>query len=105
MRPCDHAGDLVRYLTPEWLDAEAATIDMRRATAPRPGRPGDTIWMGAIDGEGRAVSFIQSLYWEFGSGFILPRNETAYRNISGGWTQGIGRIGAVTEEEAATRAQ
>jgi gamma-glutamyltranspeptidase/glutathione hydrolase len=76
----DHAGDLVRYLTPEWLDAEAATIDMRRATAPRPGRPGDTIWMGAIDGEGRAVSFIQSLYWEFGSGFILPRTGIVWHN-------------------------
>jgi len=39
------------------------------------------------------------------SGFVLPRNETAYRNMSGGWTQVIGRIGAVTEEEASTRAQ
>jgi uncharacterized protein YndB with AHSA1/START domain len=39
------------------------------------------------------------------SGFVLPRNETAYRNMSGGWSQVIGRIGAVTEEEASTKAQ
>ena len=39
------------------------------------------------------------------SGFVLPRNETAYRNMSGGWSQVIGRIGAVTEEEASSRAQ
>jgi gamma-glutamyltranspeptidase/glutathione hydrolase len=76
----DHAGDLTRYLSPEWLDEEAATIDMRRATRPRPAKPGDTIWMGAIDGEGRAVSFIQSLYWEFGSGFILPRTGIVWHN-------------------------
>lgn len=39
------------------------------------------------------------------SGFVLPRNETAYRNMSGGWTEVIGRIGAVTEEEASTKAR
>ena len=32
------------------------------------GRSGDTIWLGAIDGNGVAVSFIQSIYFEFGSG-------------------------------------
>ncbi|MBN8996251.1 MAG: gamma-glutamyltransferase family protein [Rhizobiales bacterium] len=76
----DHVGDIQRYLTPEWLAEEAATIDMRRATPPRPTKPGDTIWMGAIDGEGRAVSFIQSLYWEFGSGFVLPRTGIVWQN-------------------------
>jgi gamma-glutamyltranspeptidase/glutathione hydrolase len=76
----DHAGDLTRYMTPEWLAAEAAIIDMRRASPMAPARPGDTIWMGAIDAEGRAVSFIQSLYWEFGSGFILPRTGIVWHN-------------------------
>lgn len=37
------------------------------------------------------------------SGFVLPRNDTAYRNMSGGWTQVVGRIGMVTGEQASTR--
>ena len=42
--------------------------------------PGDTIWMGVIDGEGRAVSFIQSIYHEFGSGVVLPRTGINWQN-------------------------
>ena len=32
------------------------------------------------------------------SGFVLPRNDTAYRNMSGGWSQVVARIGAITGE-------
>jgi uncharacterized protein YndB with AHSA1/START domain len=32
------------------------------------------------------------------SGFVLPKNDTAYRNMSGGWTTVVPRIGAVTGE-------
>ena len=35
------------------------------------------------------------------SGFILPRNDSAYRTMSGGWTKVVPRIGAVTGEHAA----
>ena len=41
---------------------------------------GDTIWMGAIDSEGRAVSFIQSLYHEFGSGVVLKSSGINWQN-------------------------
>lgn len=42
--------------------------------------PADTIWMGVIDGEGRAVSFIQSIYHEFGSGVVLPTTGINWQN-------------------------
>ena len=37
---------------------------------------GDTVWMGAIDGDGCAVSYIQSIFWEYGSGVVLPRTQS-----------------------------
>ena len=43
-------------------------------------RPGDTVWMGAIDKEGRAVSFIQSIYYEFGSGVVLQESGINWQN-------------------------
>lgn len=41
---------------------------------------GDTAWFGAIDSEGRAVSAIQSLYYEFGSGVVLPGSGICWQN-------------------------
>lgn len=63
------------------LDELAANIDAKRA-APWGKRtdPGDTIWMGVIDGEGRAVSFIQSIYHEFGSGVVLAESGVNWQN-------------------------
>jgi gamma-glutamyltranspeptidase/glutathione hydrolase len=59
-------------LTNESLDSLAGKIDPSRATPwPRDAKPGDTVWLGAVDDAGRAVSFIHSIYWEFGSGVVL----------------------------------
>ncbi len=69
------------FLTPEALAREAAQIDMRRAaTLPIKTAPGDTVWMGAMDASGLAVSFIQSIYWEYGSGCVLPRTGVLLQN-------------------------
>ncbi len=63
------------------LKALAANIDMKKA---RPwggvSKPGGTVWMGVIDGDGRAVSFIQSIYHEFGSGVVLPGTQINWQN-------------------------
>lgn len=69
------------FLTPQALDELAAQIDPARALPwPDAAKPGDTIWMGAIDREGRAVSFIQSVYWEFGSGTVLQDSGICWQN-------------------------
>jgi gamma-glutamyltranspeptidase/glutathione hydrolase len=70
------------FLADKALEAEVAQIGLTRA-APWPAETpanGDTVWMGAIDGEGRAVSFIQSIYWEFGSGVVLPDTGVLWQN-------------------------
>jgi gamma-glutamyltranspeptidase/glutathione hydrolase len=36
--------------------------------------------MGCIDKAGRAVSFIQSVYWEFGSGVVLQDSGVTWQN-------------------------
>lgn len=53
---------------------------------PQPTKPGDTIWMGAIDSEGCSVSFIQSIYWEYGSGVVVPETGVLFQNRGHGFT-------------------
>jgi gamma-glutamyltranspeptidase len=72
---------LDRYLSDDFLDGQAHKIDRRRASPWQAGSgAGDTIWMGAADGAGRVVSYIQSLYWEFGSGCVLPQTGVLMQN-------------------------
>jgi gamma-glutamyltranspeptidase len=73
--------DPASFLAPKTIDALAARIDPGRAAPWGAGTgPADTIWMGVIDGEGRAVSFIQSLYHEFGSGVVLKSSGVCWQN-------------------------
>ena len=74
--------DPAAWLGDETLDRVAADIDPARALPwPQPAAPGgDTVWMGAIDGEGRAASYIQSVYWEFGSGVALGETGIVWQN-------------------------
>jgi gamma-glutamyltranspeptidase/glutathione hydrolase len=79
--PARLAGPLARYLEKTFLDAEAAKIDRRKAARwPAPKGEGDTVWMGAADSSGLVVSYIQSLYWEFGSGCVLPATGVLMQN-------------------------
>jgi gamma-glutamyltranspeptidase/glutathione hydrolase len=73
--------DPTSFLLPERLDELARGIDRARAAGWRGSTPaGDTVWMGAIDRAGRAVSFIQSLYHEFGSGVVLESTGINWQN-------------------------
>ena len=75
----DH--DMASFLTPGRLAREAEQISMTRAAEfPLAWGEGDTVWMGAIDARGVAVSYIQSIYWEYGSGCVLPRTGIHWQN-------------------------
>lgn len=66
---------------PAALDALAARIDPARALPwPQPPQWGDTCWFGAADARGQVVSAIQSTYFEFGSGLVLPRTGITWQN-------------------------
>ena len=75
------------WLAADFLDGLAAKIDPDKALEwPVPTKPGDTIWMGAVDGKGCTVSFIQSVYWEFGSGVVVPDTGVMFQNRGAGFT-------------------
>jgi gamma-glutamyltranspeptidase/glutathione hydrolase len=92
--PAFHDFDLQALLDdPAALDALAARIDPAHALSwPQAPQWGDTCWFGAADGEGRVVSAIQSTYFEFGSGLVLPETGIIWQNrgssfrlAAGGW--------------------
>lgn len=63
------------------LDEMAARIDPTRALPwPQPASAGDTTWFAAADSEGRVASVIQSTYFEFGSGLVLPQTGITWQN-------------------------
>jgi gamma-glutamyltranspeptidase/glutathione hydrolase len=62
-------------LSKEYAKQRTALIDMEKANcAVGPGEPpfpgSDTIYLSVVDREGNIVSFIQSVYFEFGSGLV-----------------------------------
>jgi gamma-glutamyltranspeptidase len=74
-------ADLDRFFAPRFLAEEASKIDMNKAARwPAPPGEGDTVWMGAADAGGLVVSYIQSLYWEFGSACVLPATGVLMQN-------------------------
>lgn len=79
--PAYMSVDAQSLLEPAAVKALAARIDRARAAPWGAGKgPADTIWMGVVDGEGRAVSFIQSIYHEYGSGVVLAESGINWQN-------------------------
>lgn len=68
-------------LTNKTLVSLAKSIDIKQALPwPYDAEPGDTVWMGARDQYGQLVSFIQSVYWEFGSGVAMSDGGFVWNN-------------------------
>jgi gamma-glutamyltranspeptidase len=81
--PAAHAAPLERLLDKGYAAELAARIDPTRAARPRnSGVPkgGGTAWLGVVDGQGNAVSLIESNYMGFGSGVVDPTTGIAYQN-------------------------
>ncbi|AZN38245.1 gamma-glutamyltransferase [Paenibacillus albus] len=72
---------LDKLLSPEYAAELAARIDMRQAGAlASAAMGGDTAYAAVVDDEGNAVSFIQSLYFEFGSGEVAGDTGVLLQN-------------------------
>jgi len=79
--PAHMSVDAASWLKSNFLDERTKDIDMQNAMPwPHVPKPGDTIWMGAADQSGRVVSFIQSTYWEYGSGLVVPDTGVVWQN-------------------------
>lgn len=80
-------------LSSSYLSERRRLIDPRRANlsprsgvplttpfAPQPASRSDTVYLTAVDGDGNACSFINSLYYGFGSGLVVPGTGIALQN-------------------------
>jgi gamma-glutamyltranspeptidase / glutathione hydrolase len=70
------------------LNALADRIDVARARTEQfgPSRTGGTVYVAAADTDGLVVSFIQSCYFGFGSGIVVPRAGISLHNRGAGFT-------------------
>ncbi|MBC5811482.1 MAG: gamma-glutamyltransferase [Candidatus Eremiobacteraeota bacterium] len=95
--PAAMTSPIDELLTPQALRSLRAKLDPTRARErfARPDR-GGTIAIVAVDGEGRAVSLIESLYMNFGSGIvargtgIFLQNRGAYFSLEPGSVNELG---------------
>ncbi|MFP1730725.1 gamma-glutamyltransferase family protein [Lonsdalea quercina] len=73
--------DIPALLSAEALEALSTRVNIDAAAPWGEGKgPGDTVWMGVCDSDGLSVSFIQSIYHEFGSGVVLPKTGIVWQN-------------------------
>jgi gamma-glutamyltranspeptidase/glutathione hydrolase len=94
-------GPVAPLLDAAFLDAQAEKIDRRKAAAWRPGTgAGDTVWIGAADASGLVVSSTQSIYWEFGSGCVLPATGVLMQNRGASFSLDPGALNALAPGRA-----
>ncbi|SLM64283.1 MULTISPECIES: gamma-glutamyltransferase family protein [Dickeya] len=79
--PTQVTQDIQALLSDASLNTLAKNVNTRAAAPWGQGKgPGDTVWMGVCDRYGLSVSFIQSIYHEFGSGVVLPGTGVLWQN-------------------------
>ncbi|TXT63389.1 MAG: Gamma-glutamyltransferase, gamma-glutamyltranspeptidase [Promethearchaeota archaeon] len=70
-------------LKEDYLKERANLIDLETAKSFRPGHPSDksdTVYLTAADKNGMMVSYIQSNYFGFGSGIVIPNTGISLQN-------------------------
>ena len=76
-------------LSDDFVTQRRASLDPARATErPEPGKAvtsSETIYLTAADADGNMVSFINSIYWAFGSGVVVPGTGFALQNRGAGF--------------------
>jgi gamma-glutamyltranspeptidase/glutathione hydrolase len=81
---------LDRLLSEDYLGARRRAVDPERAApAVGPGLPAagsDTVYVAAVDGEGNAVSLIQSLFMGTGTGLVVPGTGVSLQNRGAGFS-------------------
>jgi len=92
--PAQAAVDVAGFLSDDWADKARQKIRLDRAM-PGPEWHGgtehtDTVYLCAVDRDGNAVSFINSLFSSFGTGIMAPKSGvllhnrgTSFRTIAG----------------------
>ncbi len=74
-------------LHPEYLKERASLIDSQNAQNYEYGLPnfGDTVYLTAADENGMMISYIQSNYFAFGSGIVIPGTGISLQNRGAGF--------------------
>lgn len=75
--------DVPRLLSKDWAGTLRRRIDPQRALADIPDlglAKSDTVYLSVVDRDLNAVSFINSLYYSFGSGILCPETGVMFQN-------------------------
>lgn len=72
---------VAQWLSKAHLAPKAAAIDKSRAMPwPHVFKTGDTVYIGATDAQGRSVSILQSVYFDWGSGVVAGDTGILWQN-------------------------
>ncbi|MHA1688122.1 MAG: gamma-glutamyltransferase [Promethearchaeota archaeon] len=80
-----------KLLDPDYLNERSKLINPNKAQVHEHGFPNlnrneDTVYLTAADQEGMMVSYIQSNFWAFGSGIVIPKTGISLQNRGAGFT-------------------